>query len=113
MSAWTIYWITRLSFIKVFLFALVLIAACISIGLSVAIPDTKDKSIKKLYKKYLRYSILSTIVTWLIFALIPSKNTVIAMYVLPKLANSAYTEKYIKLLDAKLEDLLQVEEENK
>jgi len=111
ITAWDIYWITRLDGIKECFVPLVIIGVvgtiCFFIGGAVNY-FSDDKPLGKKIWSFLFITIPVLLIGMASAALIPSTKTAIAIYAIPKIANNESVQQipvnFAKLINAKLQE---------
>ena len=115
LTSWTLYWITLLGNIEVAINALNTIAIGFIGAMFVIFALTEGES--NLFKKYGKPLVIVFCSTLLLTCFFPNKKELIAIYFIPKIANSSLAQKIPegieKSIDAYLQDQFNLFKEDK
>lgn len=113
ITPWAIYLILQLDSIINFFSAVVFISSLITVGILIPVIYAISESQIELYKKlkpFLINSVISLAIFSIIFTLIPSTKTALAMYTIPDILNNkkvqAIPDKALDLINQKLDEYL-------
>lgn len=105
ISTWMVYLICSLDSINNLITIFLILTGCIACGSflcgGLALnEESKESPLFKFFKKTFSVSLLLLIVLGLMETFIPSTNTAIAMYVIPKVVNSKTASSYVDVVNS-------------
>ena len=115
LTSWTLYWITLLGNLEIAINVLNTLVIGFIVVMLVIFALTESKL--NLFKKYGKPSVIVFCITLLLTCFFPNKKELIAIYFIPKIANSSLAQKIPegieKSIDAYLQDQFNLFKEDK